>query len=151
VHQLQELVDPGPDLGLGPLADLQPEGHVPEHRQVLERRVVLEHEPDVALLGRQAGGVEALDHHGPLVRVLEAGDDPQQRRLAAAAGTEQRRELAGGDGEVDVVERDEIAEALRHARDLDAHVRFSLSVRGRMTDTTTMQATDTRASRNAVA
>ena len=61
VDELEQLVDPGLDLVLGPLADLQPERDVLGHRHVLEDGVVLEHEADVALLGRQLGGVGALD------------------------------------------------------------------------------------------
>ena len=61
VHQLEQLVDPGADLGLGPLADLEAERDVAATRHVLERGVVLEHEADVALLRRQVGGVDALD------------------------------------------------------------------------------------------
>ena len=47
-----------------------------------------------------------------------------------------------------VVEGDEVAEALADVVDLDAQRDSSF---GRMIDTTTMQATDTSASRNAVA
>ena len=54
LHQLQQLVDAGGDLRLVPLADLQPEGDVLEHRHVLEGGVVLEDEADFALLGRLA-------------------------------------------------------------------------------------------------
>ena len=54
---LEQLVDLPGDLGLGPLADRQAEGDVVAHRHVLERRVVLEDEPDAALLRRHAGDV----------------------------------------------------------------------------------------------
>ena len=50
VDQLQQLVHACLDLRLRPLADLQAEGDVAEHRHVLERGVVLEHEPDAAVL-----------------------------------------------------------------------------------------------------
>ena len=36
--------------------------------------------------------------------LVEAGDEPQQGRLAAAGGAEQRDELAGLDGDADVAE-----------------------------------------------
>ena len=109
---------------------------------------MLEHEADVAPLRRQVGGVGALDRDLALVGVVEAGDDAQQGGLAAAARAEQGGELAGGDADGHVVERDEVAEALADVRDLDAQREPSL---GRMKDTTTMQATETRASRKAVA
>ena len=68
--------------------------------------------------------------------------------LPPPLGPEEGGELPGGDADVHVVERDEVAEALADVGDLDAQRDPSL---GRMKDTTTMQATETRASRNAVA
>jgi hypothetical protein len=56
---------------------------------VLEGGVVLEHEADLAPLRRHAGRVLALDLHRARIGLLEAGDDPQQRRLARAARAEQ--------------------------------------------------------------
>ncbi len=88
VHQLQQFPDPALDLDLRALADLKPEGDVAIHSEVLERRVVLEYEADVAPLGRQPGGVLSGDLDGAGVGSLEAGDDAQQRRLAAAAWSE---------------------------------------------------------------
>src|SRR5690606_13247619 len=123
VHELQQLVDASVDLVLGSFADLEAEGDVAEHREVLERGVVLEHEADVAVLGGEVGGVDAFDGDRTVVGVLEAGDDAQQRRLAAAAGAEQGGEPTGGDGDVDVVEGDEVTEALVDPLDFDAHER----------------------------
>src|SRR3712207_8533768 len=54
-------------------------------------------------------------------------DDAQQGRLAAAARAEQRGQLPGRDREVDVLEGDEVAEALADAGDLDAHDAVSRS------------------------
>ena len=154
VHEVEQFVDPAADLGFGNLPDLQPERHVAAHREVLERGVVLEHEPDVAALGRQVCGVDPLDVHRPRVGPFEPGDDPQQRRLAAARRAEQRQQLAGRDAHRDVVEGDEVPEPLVDADHLDAHNRsisHSSRCRGRMMPTTTMHATDTRASRKAIA
>ena len=50
VDQLQQLVDPGAYLRLRLSSDLQTERDVLGHGHVLEHRVVLEHESDVALL-----------------------------------------------------------------------------------------------------
>ena len=94
--QLEQLVHPRRDLGLGAAADLEPEGHVAPHRQVAEGRVVLEAEADAAAAGRRGGQVLALDAHGPGVGRVEPGDDAQQGGLAAAARAEQRGERAGG-------------------------------------------------------
>ena len=91
-HQLEQLVDAGLDLGLGAVADLEPEGHVAPHGEVAERRVVLEAEPDAAAARRRVGQVLALNADDAAVGRVEAGDDAQQRRLATAARAEERRQ-----------------------------------------------------------
>jgi hypothetical protein len=48
---------------------------------------------------------------------LEAGDDAQQRGLAAARRAEQADELALGNRQADVAQRDEAAEVLRDSFD----------------------------------
>ena len=52
-------------------------------------------------------------------RLVEARDHPQRRRLAAAGRAEQGEELARVHREVDVVDRDELPEALRDAAQRD--------------------------------
>src|SRR5690606_22945114 len=114
-------------------------------------------EADVAGLGRHVGHVPALDDDAALVRVLQARDDAQQRRLAAAARSEEGRQSARGDRDADVLESDEVAEPLVDVVDLDAHDASPAGREGqsvgslRMTETTMMQATETIASRKAVA
>ncbi len=97
LHEAEQLLDARLDLRLRPLADAQAERDVLEHRHVLERGVVLEDEADVAALRRRAGRVDARDLDRARIRRLQAGHDPQQRALAAAARAEQRRERAVGD------------------------------------------------------
>ena len=132
----QQLVDARLDLVLGLLADRQAEADVVAHRHVLERRVVLEDEADLALLRRDVGDVLAADHDVAGVGVLEAADDPQQRRLARAARPEQRGQRAVRDLQRHVVEGGEVAEPLRHAVDGDhsaSRFRFSTVMRSRAT------------------
>ena len=81
-----------------------------------EERVALKDGVGRALVRRQPGDVVAVDQDLALVRLLEAGDHPQRRRLAAAARAEHREELALGDVEVDVVDGGEVAEALDDGR-----------------------------------
>ena len=100
---------------------LQAKGDVLEHRHVPEQRVVLEHEADPALAHVAAGGVLAVELDAPGVGLFEAGDDAQQRGLAAAGRAQQRHQLAGGDVQADVVERLEGAKALADLVDDDAH------------------------------
>src|SRR5213079_1951809 len=89
--------------------------------QMLERRVVLEHEADAALLRPVVRDVLLGDLDRTAVRGLEAGDDPGQRRLAAAARPEERRQRSRLDLEGDVVEGEEASEPLRHLPDRDRH------------------------------
>jgi hypothetical protein len=126
LHELEELFDALLDLALRPPSDLEPECDVLPNGHVLERGVVLEHEPDPALLRRPRGDVVALDQHAAGVGLLEARDDPEQRRFAAAARPEERRQRAGGDVDRDVVERDERPELLRHGACLDHLASFGL-------------------------
>jgi hypothetical protein len=125
LDELQELSHAICDLALRSLADLQAERDVVVHRHVLERRVVLEHEPDAPLLRGPSGHVRSVDRDAPRVRRLEPGDDPQQRGLAAAAGAEERGQGPGGDLDRHVVEREELVESLGDATDGDRHQCFA--------------------------
>ena len=71
VH-LEQFVDARPDLGLGALADLEAEGDVAPHREVLERGVVLEDEADAAFLRHDVRDVVVADHDPADVGHLEA-------------------------------------------------------------------------------
>ena len=122
LDEVEQLVHAFADLGPRPLPDLQPEGDVLANGHVLERRVVLEDEADAALLRRLARDVHAVELYGSGLRLLEPGDDAQERRLAAAAGAEQRRQGAGGDLDRSIVERDEVTEPLRDRPGDDGHL-----------------------------
>ena len=104
------------DLGLGRLAHAQAEADVLGHVHVREQGVVLEHDPDVALLGRHAGHVLPRHEHPAAVLGREAGDEAQDRRLARTRRSEERVELALRDLEADVVQHARLAVALRTAR-----------------------------------
>ncbi len=86
--QLQQLADPA---GRALLAG-QPEADVRGHRQVREQRALLRHVADPAVLRRPrpagAGDGRAAERDRAGVRVVEAGDQPQQRGLAAAGRAE---------------------------------------------------------------
>ena len=84
-----------------------------------EQRVVLEDRVDVALVRRDAGDRRAGEQDLAFGRLLEAGDHPQRRGLAAARRPEQARELAARDAQVHVVDGHDVAEPLRDADDLD--------------------------------
>jgi hypothetical protein len=124
-QQLAELdqvggpLHPLPHPGPVDLAHAQAEGDVVEHGQVREDRVALEHHRQVALARRQVGDVGVADAHPAAVGVLQAGQQPQQRRLAAAAGPQQHHELAVGDLQVDIVDGGGLVEDLAHALQAD--------------------------------
>ena len=66
-------------------------------RQVREQRVALEHRVDVALVRRRERHVLAVQQDLAAGRLLEAGDHPQRRRLAAArTGPASRRTRRAG-------------------------------------------------------
>ena len=47
-----------------------------------EERVVLKHQPDISLLHRQLQRVLAVEQHAAEGRNVEAGENPEERRLA---------------------------------------------------------------------
>jgi hypothetical protein len=79
---------------------------------VREQRVVLEHDAGAALVGRQRVDRLPFDQHVAFALAQQAGDDPQQRGLAATRRTEQRHQLAGHDGQRHVVHRQRAAVAV---------------------------------------
>ena len=121
LDEVQELVDALPDLGLRSFPHLEPERDVVPHGHVLEGRVVLEDESDVALLRRERGGVLLGQQDLARVGRLQPGDDAQERGLAGSARAEERGQRAALDLERDVVDRDEVAEVLRDVADQDGH------------------------------
>ncbi len=107
------------DLGVARREPAQAEGDVLDDAEMREKRVILEHQADAAGLRRQeqlrAGDLAPVEEDAPLRRALDAGRDPEQRRLAAAGMAEQADELARRDRQRDVVERAQRAVDLAHA------------------------------------
>ena len=97
---------------------------VPPHRQPREHRALLRDHDTRGI--RPEDGHPVGQHRAP-IRLLEAGHEVQEGRLAAAGRSHHRDELALGHAQADVVEDDEAAppggEALGDARedDLIAH------------------------------
>ena len=92
-------------------------------RQVREQGVVLEHEPDVAILrldeGPRRGDHPSVDRHRAGIRVLHAGDDPEERRLPGAGLPHQARDVSPRDLQRNLVKRLHRSEAPRRAPDRD--------------------------------
>jgi hypothetical protein len=94
LHDAQHVVDAVADLVLAQLFQPQSERDVVEHVEVREQGVALEHQIDWAALRRRQRDVLPVDQHAALAGQLEAGDQPHERRLAAAARPQQRQDLA---------------------------------------------------------
>src|SRR6266853_1598063 len=94
--------------------ELQAECHVVVYRHVRVERVVLEHHGDVALLRCDAVDDALADRDPAGGDLLQPGDHPQERRLAAARRAHQHAELAVLDPDVHAVHDLGRAEALAH-------------------------------------
>jgi hypothetical protein len=115
------------DLRLRDLGQLQAEGHVVVKRHMGIERIRLEHHRDAAVGGRDVVHAFAADHQLARGDVFESGDHPQQRRFAAARGTDEDDELAVRDIQIHVAQDRDIAVGLRDIAKLD--VRHQLSPR----------------------
>jgi hypothetical protein len=100
-----------------PWQHAQAEADIVEHVHVAKERVVLEHEPNVTLLHGKLQRVLAVEQHAPEGRNVEAGENPEQRRLAGARRSKQRHQLAGFDIERNPVQRGRRAERPHHIFD----------------------------------
>ena len=95
----------------------QTEAHVLRHVAMREERVILKDETDAAPMRRNAGEILPVQHDPSLVRHLEPGDDPQERRLPRAARPQHGDGLAARDVQGRVFERRTSVEPDRDAFD----------------------------------
>src|SRR5439155_9533328 len=132
-------------LGLRPAdpAHLEAKGDVLVHRLVRPHRVVLEHHAHAASLGRhdaaRGGERRRADADHARVGRHEAGDQTQERGLAAAARPEQGHELPVTDLETQIAHGGDATEALRHV--LDADPRHHSIRKSRMYSATAVRST----------
>src|SRR5580704_5855719 len=91
-------------------AFLQRIGDVLGNRHVRIKSVGLEHHRYIALGRRNVVHYTLPEADGASRRKLEAGEHAQGRRLPAAGGAEQADELARPNVEIEIVDRDELAE-----------------------------------------
>ena len=94
---------------------LEAEAEVLLDAHVRVERVGLEHHRHAAGRGQQVVAARAVDADLAGGHLLEPGDHPQQRGLAAARGADEDGERAVVDGEVDAVDDLERLEALADA------------------------------------
>ena len=110
--EFQRLLGAAPALRALHALDPQPVLDVGSHGHVREERIVLEDGVDVPVVRGPAGDVDAAELHAAGVGALEAGDDPERRRLARPGGPEHGEELAASDLQVDPVHGDDVAVGL---------------------------------------
>ena len=122
-HELEQLA--GPVATLAARESLQAELHVAACGQVREQRVVLEYEPDAALVRRdvhaRASEHPAARQHLAGVERLEPGDAAQCRRLAATTRAQQAANLPLLERETHAVEGTAVAEAPHGVAQLKPH------------------------------
>ena len=94
-------VDLGADVVRGLAGDLKSEADVGRDVHMRIEGVGLEHHGNAALGRLGAGDVLAVDPHLAGGGRFEAGDDPEQRRLAASRRTDQGAKLAVLDREIE--------------------------------------------------
>jgi len=119
VEQLGGRLGPALDLGVGLVLHAQAERDVLEDGHVREDRVALEDHRDAALAHGQVGHVAAAEVDASPVHLLQPGDAAQQGGLAAAARPQQDDELAVGDDQAHVLDRDDLAEFFAHVFNTD--------------------------------
>ena len=101
------------------LALPEPVAHVGRDVHVREQRVVLEHGVDGPAVWRHVRDGPAVEQDLARGRGLEAGQHPEQRRLATAGGTQEGEEGARLEPERHATEGLDDAEALGQPHDLD--------------------------------
>src|SRR5258708_28067794 len=77
-----------------------------------KQRIVLKYDAGTAAIWRQVIDALPVEQHAALALAYEAGDDPQQRGLAATRWAEQSDKFPGGDLQLDVADRDKIAKPM---------------------------------------
>ena len=84
-----------------------------------EEERVLEHDAELAAVRaeRDVAQVDAVDANGARVGVVEAADEPGERRLAAARLADERETAARGHGDLDAVQHRLLAVRERHVVD----------------------------------
>ena len=109
--EVQRLPDACRDLLRRVAAHAQAERDVATHVEVVEQGVVLEHHPDPAPVRRNGREVVSVEEHAAAIRLLQPGDDAQERALARPARPEHSDDLALGHVERHAVEREPLPEA----------------------------------------
>src|SRR5579883_2675582 len=119
VQERRRALDPRIDLRLRKPAQFQRKRHVVVDAHVRIERIVLEHHRNVAPRRRHA--IDALGADEDLARGdrLQARDDAQQCRLAAAGGADEHDELVIGNLQIEIADHGVVAVTLDEVADRD--------------------------------
>ena len=112
MDQLDEAVNGFVDLAPFLVPDAQAVGDIVLDVHFWKERVRLKYDAGAALPCRKLSHIFAVKDNPAGIRDFKAGDDPQDRRLAAARSTEQHDDLVLIDAETNVFEHDRLAKAL---------------------------------------
>jgi hypothetical protein len=101
------------------------QGEVVEGGEMGDEVLGLEHGPHFAPVGEEPGFIArqqgAGEAHAPLHREIEPGEDPQERRLAAAGGADEDEGPDVAGGEVEPIEDGRLPVRLRESLDDKLH------------------------------
>ena len=110
--QLQQFLTRCRIAAFGLFAILQAIGNVAGHREVLEQRVGLKHDAEIALRRRQRGNIAAILFHRAVSLDVQPGNGPQQGWSCRSRRDPETDELTLVNIDTDIVQRGEIAKAL---------------------------------------
>ncbi|MNC47103.1 hypothetical protein D3C75_961480 [compost metagenome] len=88
-----------------------------------EQGIVLEHKPDMPLLGRQMVDHLPVEPDLPRVRLLQSRQHTENGGFSAAGGSQEADQLALLDAEADVIRCHEASEGLAQLLDFNMHNR----------------------------
>ena len=106
IDEPEHLHDVAANRFLVELAHLQAERHIVKHRHMREKRVALKYKTEVALMQRHVRIVLSVKGNRTLVRLGEARNHAQGRRLTASGGAKQTDEFAALHAQVEIAEND---------------------------------------------
>ena len=121
IDELEQLFAAAATLVLGDASDLEGELDVLGDVHVAKQRVVLEDDADRPLLWRERRDVAAVKDDAAVIARRQPGDHPEDRALAAAAGTQKDQQLAVRDLERDLVHDRVAIDPLRDLVEDDRH------------------------------
>ena len=122
-NRTRALVDPGLRGKAQQRIRQQRQLDVLEHGLAMERPRMLKDDADAGAgdaMRRPAGDVDAIDPHRAGIGPFDAHDELHDRRFARAVRPDEAEDLARGDIEADVLDRDQPAERLGQAAHLEA-------------------------------